>query len=102
MKEIEITAKTKGQPDIVGKCKQADSLADAVKLAGGEKEALEYFNRQFKTDALNKLRKPATGALSLGKLIVAAKASGKMDEKTKNELIAVLKKGGVMIPEGIL
>lgn len=102
MKEIEIVAKTKNQPDVKGKCSQADTWTDCQKLAGGDKEAIEVFNSQWKTNALNKLRKPATGALALGKMIAAAKASGKLTDKAKNDLAAILKNAGVVIPEGAL
>lgn len=102
MKDEPIVAKTKGQPDLTGTCKQADNWPDCQKIAGGEKEALAIFNRQVKTDAMNKLRKPATGALSLGKLIASAKASGKLSEKARNQLADILKAAGVVIPEGVL
>ena len=101
MKEIEIVAKTKGQPDLKGKCKQYDSLAEAEKDLTKE-VALSLVNTQVKTNALNKLRKPATGALSLGKLIAAAKASGKLDSKSRDALTEILKKAGIVVPEGAL
>jgi hypothetical protein len=100
MKELEITAKTKGQPDLKGKCMQYDSLAEAEKALG--KEALAKLNAQVKTDAMNKLRKPATGALSLGKLIASAKASGKLTKDAQDKLADILKKAGVTIPDGVL
>lgn len=102
MKEIEIVAKTKGQPDLKGKVAQADTWADCQKIAGGEKEAVAIFNAQVKTNAMNKLRKPATGALSLGKLIASAKASGKLTKDAQDKLADILKKAGVAIPDGVL
>lgn len=101
MKEIEIVAKTKGQPDLKGKVKQYDSLAEAGKLLG-EADALARLNAQVKTDGMNKLRKPATGATSIGKLIASAKASGKLTPKAQAELAAILKNAGVVIPDGVL
>lgn len=102
MKDEQIVAKSKGQPDQKGTCKQADTWADCQKLAGGEKEALAVFNAQWKTNAINKLRKPATGALSIGKMIIAAKATGKLTPELQARLAETLKKAGVEIPEGIL
>ena len=100
MKEIDLLVKTKGQPDIKGKCKQYDTMAEAEKELG--KEALAKLNAQVKTDAMNKLRRPATGALSLGKLIASAKASGKLSKDAQDKLADILKKAGVVIPEGVL
>jgi hypothetical protein len=101
MKEIEIIAKTKGQPDLKGKAKQYDSLAEAEKDLTKE-IALAILNAQVKTNAMNKLRKPATGALSLGKLIASAKASGKLTKDAQDKLADILKKAGVTIPDGVL
>lgn len=101
MKEIEIVAKTKGQPDLKGKCKQYDSLVEAEKELGKE-IALERLNTQIKTDAMNRLRKPATGAVALGKLIAAAKTSGRLTPDLKARLEETFKKAGVTVPEGIL
>jgi hypothetical protein len=100
MKVIDIVAKTKGQPDLTGKCNQYDSLTEAEKALGAE--ALAKLNAQIKTDAMNKLRKPATGALSLGKLIASAKASGKLTKDAQDKLADILKKAGVVIPEGLI
>ena len=72
MKDESIIAKTKGQPDLTGTCKQAETWADAQKIAGGEKEALAIFNRQVKTDAMNRLRKPTTGTMAMAKLLAKA------------------------------
>ena len=101
MKEIEIVAKTKGQPDLKGKCKQYASMVEASKDLG-EENALERLNAQVKTDAMNKLRKPATGALSLGKLIAAAKASGKLTKEQRDKLAKIFGDAGIVIPEGVL
>ena len=101
MKVIEVLAKTKGQPDIKGSCKQYASFAEAGKDLG-EDGALERLNAQIKTDAMNKLRRPAGGAVSLGKLIAAAKASGKLTKEAQEKLADVLKKAGVDIPAGVL
>ena len=101
MKEIEIVAKTKGQPDLKGKTKQYDSLAEAEKDLTKE-IALAILNAQVKTNAMNKLRKPATGPLSLGKLIAAAKASGKLTKDSQDKLADILRKAGVVIPDGVL
>ena len=101
MKDIDIVAKTKGQPDLKGKCKQYETLAEAEKDLTKE-IALAILNTQVKTNAMNKLRKPATGALSLGKLIASAKACGKLSEKARNQLADILKAAGVVIPEGVL
>ena len=101
MKDIELVAKTKGQPDNKGKCKQYDSLAEAEKDLTKE-VALAKLNAQVKTDAMNKLRRPATGAISLGKLIASAKASGKLDKSAQEKLAEILKKAGVVVPEGVI
>jgi len=101
MKEIEILAKTKGQPDLKGKCKQYASLVEAGKDLG-EENALERINAQIKTDAMNKLRKPASGALSLGKLIASAKESGKLTKDARDKLAAILRGAGVQVPEGLI
>ena len=89
MKEEAIVAKTKGQPDLTGKCNQADTWADCQKIAGGEKEALAIFNRQVKTDAMNKLRKPATGTMALARLIA------KQPEKAQAQIRDLLLKAGL-------
>ena len=101
MKEIEIVAKTNGQPDLKGKAKQYESMAEAEKDLTKE-IALAILNAQVKTNAMNKLRKPATGALSLGKLIASAKASGKLTKDAQDKLADILKKAGVVIPDGVL
>ena len=101
MKDVELLVKTKGQPDIKGKCKQYETLAEAEKDLTKE-VALAKLNAQVKTDAMNKLRRPAGGAVSLGKLIASAKASGKLTKDAQEKLADILKKAGVVIPEGAL
>ena len=97
MKEVEIVAKTKGQPDVKGKAPQYESLAEAAKVLGGEAKALEILNRQVKTDCLNKLRKPATGAMSLAKMISTAQQTGKLSPDAKAKIDEILKKAGISL-----
>ncbi len=89
MKVEKIVAKTKGQPDLNGECNQADNWIDCQKIAGGEKEAVAIFNRQVKTDAMNKLRKPAAGPMALAKLIA------KQPEKAQAQIRELLLKAGI-------
>lgn len=72
MKEISKEVKSGGKVVTIVKAPQADTWAEAQKIAGGEKEALAKFNAQVLTDAMNKARKPSGGGI--GRLVSKAPA----------------------------
>jgi hypothetical protein len=71
------------------KCQQADTWAEAIKLSGGEKEALAKFNAQLLTDKMNAARKPSGGGI--GRLV------SKAPPEAKDQIKKILEKYGVKI-----
>ena len=94
MKQVEIKAATGSKDkgtlkEFTGKAPQAESWAECQKIAGGEKEAIAIFNRQVKTDELNKLRKPAVDPI--------ASLVKKAPPEAKDQIRAILAKHGIKI-----
>ena len=88
MREITKAVKSGGKEIGVCKAPQADTWAEAQKIAGGEKEALAKFNSQVLTDAMNKMRRPSEGTWD--KLLKKLPAG-----KAQEEIAAILKKHGI-------
>ena len=90
MKQIEKEIKSGGK--VVSKIKidQAESSAECLKLAGGEKEMIAIFNAQYATNQMNKVRKPGDGGFSR----LVSKAA-KEHPELKDALAKVLEKYGV-------
>ena len=88
MKEISKDVKSSGK--VIGVCKaaQADTWADAVKIAGGEKEALAKFNAQHLTDCMNKMRKP--GGINIEKAV----AKMGLPKEAQDQIKAIFEKFG--------
>ena len=63
--EVEVIAKSKGKEVGKKKIQVADTMADAVKIAGSEAKVLELFNRQLTTDTRNAIARPSTGGVEL-------------------------------------
>jgi hypothetical protein len=89
MKEISKEVKSGGKVVTVVKAPQADTWAEAQKIAGGEKEALAKFNAQVLTDAMNKARKPSGGGI--GRLV------SKAPPEAKDQIKKILEKYGIKI-----
>ena len=87
----EITKEVKSGGKVTGKvvCKQADSWAEAIKIAGDEAKALAKFNAQVLTDAMNKARRPSEGGL--GRLI------SKAPPEAKKQIEEILRKAGITV-----
>ena len=72
MKEVSKDVKSGGKVITTVKCAQAENWQEAIKMSGGEKEALAKFNAQFLTDKMNTARKPSGGGI--GRLVSKAPA----------------------------
>lgn len=95
MKTIEKEVTSKGQVISKLKCQQADTLDEAIKLAGGEKEVVALFNQQFLTNAMNKARKPVADPMV--KMVTAALKDDKVDQKAKDKILEILKAAGLKL-----
>ena len=63
--DVEVIAKSKGKEVGRKKIQLADTMLDAVKIAGSEVRVLELFNRQLTTDTRNAIARPSTGGVEL-------------------------------------
>lgn len=102
MKEVDIVASTGSKDkgtwkEFKSKAPEYESIEEAIKALKKE-EVLALINRQIKTEALNKLRKPAGDPIiALLKKAVAAAPTPEAKSQIESQVKAIAAKYGIRI-----